>query len=156
MSKLFGCFNEADYHNKLMQSNLSLENYWVTQCGCLWLCAKVAMVMTITNLWNIFRCGVKRYHYDKFIGIREFLEQPAIDCVTNTFSTNTRTLENNIPLLDKVHDEEVASTCHKIHFSSSGVCYTEVSTISELTFNTASSLESSFVDSTIGSFLSVF
>ena len=30
----------------------------------------VAMGMTITNGWKLFRCGVKRDHYEKLISIR--------------------------------------------------------------------------------------
>ena len=66
--------NEADSHNKSRQSTLALEKWWVTQCVWLRLCTTFAMVMTITNCWESFRYWVKRDHYDKFIGIREFLE----------------------------------------------------------------------------------
>ena len=62
--------NEFESHNKLRQSNLALEKWWVTQCGWLRLCTPVAMGMTITNCWNLFCYGVKRYHYEKLIGIR--------------------------------------------------------------------------------------
>ena len=41
--------NEVDSHNKSRQSDLALEKWWVTQCGWLRLCTKVAMGMTITN-----------------------------------------------------------------------------------------------------------
>ena len=54
--------NEVDSHNKSRQSDLSLEKWWVTQCGCLRLCTKVAMGMTITIFWKLFRYGVKRDH----------------------------------------------------------------------------------------------
>ena len=70
MYKLFGSVNEIDSHRKSRQSDLALEKFWVPQCGWLWLFTTVAMGMTITNLWKLFSCGVKRYHYDKLIGIR--------------------------------------------------------------------------------------
>ena len=60
------------------------------------------MGMTITNWWKLFRYGVNRDHYDNFIGIREFLEQLALDCFKNPFSTDTGTPANNIPPLDEV------------------------------------------------------
>ena len=72
--------NEVNSHNKPRQSYLALEKLWRTQCGWLRLCTTVAIGMTITNFWNCFRHGVKREHYDKFIGIREFLERLAQDC----------------------------------------------------------------------------
>ena len=39
----------------------------------------VAMGMTITNCWKLFSYGVKRYYYDKLIGIRELSERLAQD-----------------------------------------------------------------------------
>ena len=73
MLKCFSAVNEVDSHNKSRQSDLALEKWWVTQCGWPRLCTTVAMGMTITNCWKLFRYGVKREHYDKLIGIREFL-----------------------------------------------------------------------------------
>ena len=68
--QLFSVVNEVDSHNKSIQSDLALEKWWVTQYGWLRLCKKVAMGMTITNCWKLFRYGVKREHYDKLIDIR--------------------------------------------------------------------------------------
>ena len=41
----------------------------------------------IAHSWKLFRYGVKRDHYDKFISIREFLERIAVDCSNNSFTT---------------------------------------------------------------------
>ena len=64
----------------------------------------VAMGMTITNYWKLFCYGVKRDHYDKLIGIREFSERLAQDCFNNNFSSDSGTPAKNIPLLDEVDD----------------------------------------------------
>ena len=53
------------------------------------------------------------------IGIRELLEQLALDCFNNHFSNDTRTSANNLPHLDEVNDGETVSNCHAINFSSS-------------------------------------
>ena len=45
MSKFFGSVNEVDFHNKSSQSNLSLEKFWVTQCGWIRLYTTVTMVI---------------------------------------------------------------------------------------------------------------
>ena len=103
--------NEVDSHNKSRQFDLALEKWWVTQFGWLRLCTTVAMVMTITNCWKLFRYGVKRYHYDKLIGIREFSERLAQDSFNNNFSSDSGTPAKNIPLLDEVDDEDKVSTC---------------------------------------------
>ena len=74
MSKFFGSVNDMDSHNNFRQSDLALEKFWENQWGWLRLCTTVATGMKITNFWKLFRYGVKRDHYDKFIGIRELLE----------------------------------------------------------------------------------
>ena len=63
------------------------------------LCTVVAMLMTIPNSWKLFSYGVKRDHYDKFIGIREFSERLAQDCFKNPFLPDIGTQEKNIPPL---------------------------------------------------------
>ena len=73
MSKCFGLVIEVNTHNKSCQLDLVLDNVWVAQCGWLRLCTTVTMGTKINNYWKLFRYGVKRDHYNKFIGIREFL-----------------------------------------------------------------------------------
>ena len=70
MYNLFGSVNEVNSHKKYRQSDLALKKFWVTQCGWIRLFTAVAMGMTITNFQKIFNYGVKRYHYEKIIGIR--------------------------------------------------------------------------------------
>ena len=90
MYMLFGSINEVDYHKNSRQYDLKLEKFWVTQCGPLHLFTAVSMGMAITNLWKLFCYGVKRYHCDKLIGIRELSEQLTIYCFSNTFKNHTR------------------------------------------------------------------
>ena len=70
---------EVDPHNKSRQPDFALEQFWFTQCGWMRLCMTVAMRMTITNCWKLFRYGFKRDHYEKLIGIKEFSERLAKD-----------------------------------------------------------------------------
>ena len=130
--------NEVDSHNKSRQSDLALEKWWVTQCGWLRLCTTVAMGMTITNCWELFRYGVKREHYDKSIGIREFSEILAQDCFNNNFSYYSGTPAKNIPILDEVYDEDTVFTCRSLQFSTSISPSAAVSNISDLTQSSAS------------------
>ena len=132
--------NEVDSHKKSRQSDLALEKWLVTQCGWLWLCMTVAMGMNITNCLKLFRYGVKSDHYDKLIGIREFSEQLAQDCFNNHFSTDIGTPENNISPLDKFNDGDTFSTCRALLFSSCIYPSAAVSTISDMTLNSASSI----------------
>ena len=68
--KLFGYVNEVDSHKKLMQYGLALEKFWVAQCVWIRLCTTVSIIMNINTFWKLFHYEVKRYHYDKLIGIR--------------------------------------------------------------------------------------
>ena len=97
MSKIKYAVNEVDSHNKSRQSDLALEKFWVTQCGWLRLCTAVATGMTINNCWKLFRYGFTRDHYEKCIGIREFLERLAQDCFNNPFSPDSGTPAKNTP-----------------------------------------------------------
>ena len=100
MYKFFGYVNLVESHNKSRQYDLALETFWATQYGWLRLCTTVAMGMAITNCWKLFRYGVKRDHYGKLVGIREFSERLALNCFNNPFSTDTGTTAKNIPPLD--------------------------------------------------------
>ena len=132
--------NEVDSQKKSMQSDLAVEKLWVTQRGWLQLCMTVAMGMTIINCWKLFRYGVKRYHYGKFIGIRELLERLAQDCFNNPFLPDSGTPENNIPPLDEVDGGDTVSTCRALHFSGFISPSASVNTISEITLNSALSI----------------
>ena len=86
--------NEVDSHNKSRQSDLALEKLWFTLSEWLRLCMTFAMGMVINNGWKLFCYGVKRDHYEKFIGIREFLERLDQDFFNNNFSPASGTPEN--------------------------------------------------------------
>ena len=96
------------------------------------------MVMTITNFWKLFCYGVNRDHYEKLIGIIEFLKQLAQDCFNNPFSTDKGTPSKNIPPLDEVNGEDTVSTCRALHFYRCISPSAAVSTISDMTLNSAS------------------
>ena len=140
LCRFFSAVNEVDYHNKPRQSDLELEKWRVTQCGWLRLFTTVAMGMTSTNCCKLFRYGVKRDHYEKNIGIREFLEQLAQDCFNNTFSLDRGTPEKNILPLDEVNDGDKFSTYHELQFSSCISPSESVSTIYDMTPNSASTV----------------
>ena len=96
--------------------------------------------MIITNCWKLFHYGVKRYHHDKLIGIREFSERLAQDCFNNKFSSDRGKPVNNIHPLDEVYDEDTVSTCRALQFYSCISPSASVSTISDLTQNSASTI----------------
>ena len=137
MSKLFGLVNEVESKNKYCQLDLALEKFWVTQRGWQQLCTTVYMGMAITNCWKLFRYGVKRYHYDKFIGIRKLSEQIAVDCFNINFTTDTGILAKNITSLDDNDNEGTVSTCRSLNYSSYYPRNSEISTILDITIATS-------------------
>ena len=74
------------------------------------------------------------------IGIREFLEKLAQDSFNNHFSPDSGTPTKNIPPLDEVDDGDTVSTCCALHFSSFTSPSAAVSTISDMTLNSASTV----------------
>ena len=103
------------------------------QCDWLQLCTTVAMGMRINNCWELFHYGVNRDHYDKFIGIREFLERFDMECFSNSFTTYTGTPEKNIHYLGEIDNRVTLSTCHRLDYSSSSPRNSEIIKISEIT-----------------------
>ena len=124
-------------HNKSRQSDLVLEKFWVTQCGWIILCTPVAMGTTITNCWKPFCYGVKRDHYNTFIGITEFSERIAVDFFNNNFTTETETPENNIPFFDDIDKKRTVYTYRRLNYSSSSPRNSEISTISDIKIATS-------------------
>ena len=121
-----------------------------TDCGSsLRLCTTVSIEINITNFRKIFHYGVKIYHYEKLVGIRELSELFALDCLNNPFSTDTGTPEKNIPPLYEVDDIATFYTCRALYFSSYYSFSTEVRTISDITLKSAPSSASNLVDSVI-------
>ena len=78
---------------------------------------------------------VKRDHYEKLIGIREFSERLAQDCFNNTFSPDRGTPPKNIPPLDEVNDGDKFSTCRALQFSSCISPSAAIITIYNMTLN---------------------
>ena len=140
MSNFFSAVNEVDSHNKSRQYYLALEKWWVTQCGWLRLCTTVAMGTNITNCWKLFCYGVKRDNYNKLIGIREFSERLAQYCFNNKFSPDRGTPAKNIPPLDEVDDGYTVYTCRALHFSIFISPSAALSTISDMTLNSVSTI----------------
>ena len=137
MSKFFGLVNEVDSHNKSLQLDLALEKFWVTQCGWIRLFTTDAMGTMITSFWKLFRYGVKRDRYDKFISIRELSEQIAVVCFNNNFTTEIGTPTKNRTSLDYIDNDGTVYTCKRIINSISSPSNSEISTISDITIATA-------------------
>ena len=151
MYKFFGYVHEVDSHNKSRKSDLALEKLWFTQFGWIWLCMIVSIKMTITNFLNIFCDTVKREHYNKLVGIRELLEQLALDYFNNPFSTDTGTPANNMLPVDEADEVEKGSTFRALPFSRCISPSAAARASSKITINSASSISCTLLTSITGS-----
>ena len=129
-----------------MLSDMALEQFWVIQSCWISLCTTVDMYSTINNLCKLFCYGVQIDHYEKIIGIRDFLELIALDCFNTPFSNYTGIPVENIPLLDEVDELETVSNYCSLPFSGSIYPSTETSTISDINHKTDSSISYTLVN----------
>ena len=98
LSTYFHRSNKVDTHNHSRQNTLKLEKWWVTQSGYFRI-ATTFLGITVTDAWKCFCHGVKRSHEDKDIGIIEFSERLAYDCLNNNFTTDFGTPSRNLPAM---------------------------------------------------------
>ena len=109
MSKFFGYVNDVDSHTKSSQYDLALEKLCVTKCGWIQSRTTVLMGTTINKLWQLCCYGVKRDHYDKLIGIREFSELLALYFFKNSFTNDNGNPAKNFPCT------EFSQFCFSLH-----------------------------------------
>ena len=95
--------------------NFSLGKNWVAQCGWIWLCTTISILVALTNFWELF-WGVMREHYEKVIGTREHSEWIARDFLQNPSFGSTRNPANNITIINDLDDEDMVATLHCICF----------------------------------------
>ena len=93
--------------------------------------------MAIANCWKLFCYGIKRDHYEKFIGIWEFSVKIAVDYFNNTFTTDTGTPAKNTHFLNDIDSEGTVYSFWKLIYSIYPTRNSEISTISDITITTA-------------------
>ena len=77
--RYFNACNSIDHHNRMRQSDLSLDKYWVTQSGYFRLATTVALGMVITD-GNLLYChGVAEENKDKKISTLKYNNRTVYD-----------------------------------------------------------------------------
>ena len=71
IGRYFNACNAIDNHNRMRQSDLALEKYWVTQSGYFILATTVALGMGITDGKLLYFHGVAEGNMDKKISTLE-------------------------------------------------------------------------------------
>ena len=88
LGRYFNACNAIDNHNRIRQSGLSLEKYWVTQSGYFRLATKVALVMGIADGKLLYYHGVAEGNVDKTISTLEYNNRMFYDCFNNPFTAD--------------------------------------------------------------------
>ena len=84
--RYFSAYNSIDNQNRIHQSDIALEKYWVTQSGYFRLATTVLMGMGIA-VGKILLChGISDKIKDKYISIRQYNNKKVYECFNNTFS----------------------------------------------------------------------
>ena len=65
LGRHFNAFCAIDNHNRMRQSDLALEKYWVTQSGYFRLATKLSLGMSITYGKILFYHGISEGNFDK-------------------------------------------------------------------------------------------
>ena len=65
------------------------------------------------------------------------MEQIAVDCFNNNFTTDTGTPAENIASFDDIDNKGTMSTCRSLDYSSYSPHNSKISTISDITITTA-------------------
>ena len=79
LGRYFNACNAKDNHNRMRKSDLSLEEYWVTQSGYFRLATTVALGMGITYGKLLYCHGVAEGNKDKKISTLEFNNRTVYD-----------------------------------------------------------------------------
>ena len=90
------CF-AIDNHNRMWQSDLALEKYWVTHGRYFRLATVVALVMGIADGKLIYCHGVLEGNVGRKISILEYKNSTYYDCFNNPFTDNLGIPYLNIP-----------------------------------------------------------
>ena len=81
LGRYFNACNALENHNRMPQSDMALEKYWITQSGCFRLATTVALGMGIIY-GNLLYChGVAEGNVDKKISTLEYKKRKFYDCL---------------------------------------------------------------------------
>ena len=79
LGRYFNACNSIDNHNRMRQSDLSLDKYWVTQSGYFRLATTVALGMGIIDGNLLYYYGVAEGNNDKKISTLEYNNRTVYD-----------------------------------------------------------------------------
>ena len=97
LGRYFNACNAIDNHNRMRQSDLSLEKYWVTQSGYFRLATTVALGMGITDGKLLYCHGVAEGNEDKKISTLEYNNRTVYDCFNNPFTADCGSPAMHLP-----------------------------------------------------------
>ena len=80
--------NATDNHNRMQQSNIAVDNYWVKQSGYFRLATIVPFCMGITDGNILFCHGILEESVDNKTSTKDYNNRTVYDCFNNIFTAN--------------------------------------------------------------------
>ena len=111
LGRYFNACNAIENHNRMRQSDLALEKYWVTQSGYFRLATTVALGMGIADGNLLFCHGISEESVDKKISAREYNNSAVYECCNNPFTSDFGSPALNLPPItidDRPHPHKIS------------------------------------------------
>ena len=105
LSRYFNACNAIENHNSMLQSDLALEKYWVTQSGYFRLETTVALGMVITDGNLLYWHGVSEENIDRKVSTLDYKNREVYECFNNTFTDEFYSPDLNLTpvIIDEIH-----------------------------------------------------
>ena len=97
LSSYFNAFNSIDNHNRMQQSYLNLEKYWLTQSGYFRFATIVSLGVGIIDGGLLFCHGISQDSEEKKNSTREYNNRTVYDLFNNTFTADFGSPDLNLP-----------------------------------------------------------
>ena len=111
LGRYFNACNEIENINRMRQSDIALEKYWVTQSVYFILATTLALSMVITDRKLLFCHGISEESVDKNISTIEYNNRMVYEFFNNTFTADFGSPDLNPPPInidDRPHPHKIA------------------------------------------------
>ena len=122
LGRYFNTCNAIENHNRMRQSDLSLEKYWVTQSGYFRLATTMALGMDITYGKILYCNGVAEGNKDKKISTLKYNNRTVYDCFNNPFTADYGSPAMHLPPITiddrppRIREPNMPQICSQLPF----------------------------------------
>ena len=122
LGRYFNACNAIDNHNRMRQSDLLLDKYWVTQSGYFILATTVALGMGIADGKLLYCHGVAEGNEDNKISTLEYNNNTVYDCFNNPFTAYCGSPAMHLPPITiddrppRIREPDMPQICSQLTF----------------------------------------